>query len=89
MIYIRERGLDADDPEYPAMAGTRIRHEFPRDDVMVVRIEHAKQTFRGHRRTESFVVPLQGEPEWGDDHWERCMDVAVKLTGEHPLIVKD
>lgn len=81
-IYIEEAGNE-DWNDLPPMAGIRIRHEIVDEDVMIMRIEYAEQTFRGDRRTLTRIMPL-GEPD--EETHEKCMDWAAKTAGERNLV---
>lgn len=85
MIYVDEgHGLASDLDELPPMSGIRIRTEVVDEDVMLVRIEYAEQSFRSHRRAEVIVTPI-GESD--DETRQKCMDWLHKTSGVHPLVV--
>jgi hypothetical protein len=78
------------DPEHDdlaAMAGTRVGHEVLGEDVLEVRVQHARQSFRSARRELSWITFLRGlEPEPGDDAWELASDHAARTAGRRPLV---
>lgn len=83
MIYIEDdpHHFDPDD-ELAPMAGTRVGHEIPDEDVIVIRVDHAMQSFRAARRS-LIIVDIMDDSE---DAVRAGQDVAAKLTGVRPLI---
>lgn len=82
MLYIQEQTV-ADD-ELPPMAGTRIINDVVDEDVLVVRIQHAKQSFRSGRR-EDYIVMAMRDPT-DDEIQQKCMDQLHVEIGKRPLI---
>ena len=71
----------------PPMAGTRVGHEVLTENVILIRVDHARQTFRGDRRSLIMLDVIgDREPECGSDLHKELSDKAVNYTGVKPLI---
>lgn len=83
MIYVEDdpHHYDPDD-ELAPMAGTRVGHEIPDEDVIVIRIDHAKQSFRSARRS-LVIIDVMDDSE---EAIQAGQDIAAKRTGLRPLV---
>jgi len=81
MIYVES------DPCHPPMSGTRVGHEMLSENVIAVKVQHAKQSFRASRRELLMLdVTNNREPEPGDSLYTELMDYMHKTAGTRPLI---
>jgi len=87
MIYLdTPHRYDPEHDDLEPMAGTRVGHEMLTEDVILIRIDHAEQSFRSARRSLVLLDVIGGrDPEPGSDAWRKLSDQAVNYTGVRSL----